>query len=278
MSSISFVDPSGEVRISGRERAMMASVCNDFRRAQTGDFKNDDLTWLAQVAKPGHYLHSYSVTLANATTDEARYKEGARLARALDTYLHVGDDDGALILDGRPVEIFSMMLNSALSWGNRAIALCAKLHGQCEIHAFCEGVDRAWLAELVQEALDCGVFRPDAWGYDGWPKLIEFLKRSDSEPVVTSYSVTDNFPNAGHAPEGALPRDDQGKIDWDAWYEISPTQQWEWGLAAIRQEPGLRISPDRLGAFFGEGMTGRAFMERVRAQTAQVLTGPPAAR
>lgn len=250
---------------------MMGSICNDFRRAQTGDFRFDDLAWLKSVLREGHYLYATAEKIESA--GDSYEKAGLRntLARDLDTYLAVGGDwdekGSAIVLNGQPIDTFTLALNSAIEWGNRAIQLCAKLHGQCEIHAYCEGEDRAWLADVIQDALDCRVFRPDAWGYDGWPAVIDFLRAGTNEPVVTSYSATDSFPNAAYAPEGALDKTEDGEIDWDAWYEIDPAQQWEWGMTALRKEPGLRISPDRLGRMFGDGLTGREFV--LRAQDAQ---------
>ena len=270
MSSIAFTSPSGHVNVSGRERAMMGSICDSFRRAQTGDFRYDDLAWVKDVVRPGHYLHVEACRVDAASDDYDRAQRKIRLAQTLDTYLHVGDMgmESAIILDGKAIDLFTLTLNSAIEWGNRAVQLCAKLHGQCEIHAYCEGEDRAWLADLIQEGLDCNVFRSELWGYDGWPKVIEFLRGDASEPVVTSYSVTDSFPSAAYAPEGAIGRTEDGETDWDAWYDIEPSKQWEWGMAALRKEPGLRIGPEQLVRMFGDGLTGREFMRLVRQQAA----------
>lgn len=266
MSSISFASQSGgTIRISGRERSMMESVCDSFRQAQTGDFKYDNLSWLKHICRPGHYLHSKAIQIEDARDANERALLLNQLASALDTWLRAGYDDSVLAIDGAPVQLFSMKLNSAITWGNRAVQLCAKLHGQCEIHAYCEGADRSWLADVIQEGIDCHVFSPEPMGYDGWPKLIDFLRASDGEPVVTSYSVTDSFPSADSAPQGVLPLSKDGEIDWDAWYEIPPAQQWEWGIAKLRSEPGLRISPDQLGDLFGSGITGREFIRRACA-------------
>lgn len=260
MSSISFNSPSGEVRVSGRERAMMGSVCASFRKMQMGDWTFDELEWVEHVTLPGHYLHNDAVRLRSLSGD-AMYEMRRRLRQTLDTYFSVGDD-GAIILDGKPVDLFCLTLNSALAWGNRAVQLAAKLHGQCEIHAYCEGEDRVWLAELVEEAVEVNVFRPEPWGYDGWHKVAEFLRASDNEPVVTSYSVTDSFPNPSFLPDDVeVNPDDQ----WEAWSQFDSAQQWEWSMEKLRGEGGLRISPDRLDAPFGDGMTGSEFMQRARS-------------
>lgn len=275
MSSIAFTSPSGTVTVAGRERFMMGSICNDFRRMQTGDFRYGDLSWVKLVVKPDHYLHKYALQLDAARNASQKAEEQERLAKALDTFLHVGDmsSDEAMFLDGKPFDLFHLALNSAVEWGNRSIQLCAKLHAQSEIHAYCEGADRAWLADLIQEALDCQVFRADPFGHDGWQAVIEFLRSRDDEPVVTSFSVTDSFPNQDHAPDGFL--DEDPDTAWEQWDEVSDTQKWEWGMAAIRAVPSLQINAEMLSGRYGHSMSGRDFMERVHAmqkQAAEAVT------
>lgn len=261
MSSITFHSPRGEVSISGRERAWMGIICNDFRKMQMGLTQFGDLDWVEHVFMPGHYIHNDAVAMRRAGTDAERADIKWRLSKSIDTYFHVGDT-GPVVLDGKPVDLFCLTLNSALQWGNPAVQLAAKLHGQCEIHCYVEGEDRAWLADLVEKAVEAGVFRPEPSGYDGWEKLAEFLRSTEAEPVVTSYSVTDTFPNPSFAPDGLdLDQDDP----WEAWSRIETAKQWEYGMAKLRAEPGLQLSPERLGNRFGDGMAAREFMRRAKA-------------
>lgn len=257
MSSIAFHTAFGSVRVSGRERAMMGAICNRFRAAQTGDFKFDDMAWLAGVTRPGHYLHT-----AAAGLDENDYTARRRLADSFSTYLDVGDMGGesAIVLNGQPVDPFDLALNSAVSWGNGAVRLAAKLHAQCEIHAYCENEDRVWLADLIDEAVACGVFRPDPWGYDGWAAVADFLRCSPEGPVVTSYSVCDPFPNPSFAPAAV----DMGDDPWEAWSAIPEREQWDLGMAKLRAEPSLRINEERLAQLYGSRMTGQEFMRLAR--------------
>ena len=270
MSSISFHSPSEEIRISGRERASMGGLCNRILRAQLGlETALPDLDWLQYVTAPGHYLHTDAVRLSSRPADAFdRIELTRRLMSSLQTYLNVGHD-GALILDGKPVDEFELNLNSAIEWGNRAIQLAAKLHGQCEIHAYIEGEDRAWLAEVIEEAIDRHVFRPDGFGYDGWPRLVEFLRASSAEPVVTSYSVCDSFPNPTVAPPDVeLDEDDP----WETWSSFSDEQQWQWGMDYLRARPGMRICAATLDTLFGDGITGRIFIDRALAIASEAKT------
>lgn len=112
MSSILFQSQTGgEVRISGRERAMMATICDRFMMAQIGNFDFADLSWLKRVAKPGHYLHDGAIKLESASDDYEKARLKNQLKQELRTWLNVGDDETVLQLNGEPVELFSMSVN-----------------------------------------------------------------------------------------------------------------------------------------------------------------------
>lgn len=280
MSSIAFHEPTWTVRVSGRERAIMGGLCSDMLQVQLGDFSHQDLEWVQHVAKPGHYLYVMASELSGAPKDSDRwYDARRRLAQSLETWFRVGNlssNDIAMILKGEAVDPFTMALNSAVSWGNECVQLAAKLHGQCEIHAYCEGKDRAWLAALIERTVSAGVFHSDPWGYDGWVSLCEHLRRSADAPVVTSYSVCESFPNPSFAPDDVeLDEDDP----YEAWSNYSEEDHWRWGMEALREEASLQISPDRIGKLYGNKMTGAEFMQRALAEVTdakterQLLTG-----
>lgn len=269
MSSIAFHTPEKTLRISGRERAMMGDLCHRMLRAQLGLGDHDDFTWVEHVTCPGHYLHTAAIRARSRDNIEER----RRLRADLLTYLNVGDG-GALILDGESVDLFELNLNSAIEWGSRPVRLAAKLHGQCEIHGYCEGEDRAWLAEVIEEGVDGHVFRDEAWGYDGWTAVAAFLRSADDQPVVTSYSVCESFPN----PE-FMPADIEFDPDdpYEAWSNFSEQQHWEWGMAALRVRKGLRISPETINWLYHGGLTGAAFIERAREIERASAPLPPSA-
>ncbi len=102
--------------------------------------------------------------------------------------------------------------------------LAARIAGQAEVHGFCEGIDRAWLAGLIDEGLKSGEFRKNT-GYphreESWEHVTAFLRARDDEPVVMSYSVTDSFPNRRAAgwepPPGTDLRPDWATEAPDEW-------------------------------------------------------------
>jgi hypothetical protein len=179
-------------------------------------------------------------------------------------------DDGHLVDDaGHPLESFQLILNTALVVGSDAVALAARLAGQCEIHCYVEGSNREWMASLIDQGHTTGLYRSGM----GWEQVADLLRVRADQPVVCSYSVTDSFPNptvAGWQPNGV---DEYGERDWDAWYDLADSEQWSMSLAGLRRDPdrGLELAPERLRYPFGHE---RSFIDLfVRSPvTARALT------
>lgn len=143
-----------------------------------------------------------------------------------------------LMPDGTEQDAWTVDLNTAMRIGNDQVVLMARLHAQCEIHAWFEGDMREWIAEVIQGGRDTGLFRKD----QGWEEVQEFLRQRDNEPVVLSYSVCDGFPNYELIRDWHLdgaPEDediDAEEISSDKWYEnTTEDERWEQGMAALRK-------------------------------------------
>jgi hypothetical protein len=208
------------------------------------------------------YMGYLCAQLSLAVFDPREYKRGEILstvwrhphpgsgsfAEAFSTHVRIGGDRIPFTLpSGGEVDMFTVNLNTALALGNDAVRLCARLHGQCEIHAWVDGPNRAWLAGIVEDGRRCGVLRTD----QGWEALAGFLRERDDEPVVTSYSVCDQFPNAhtaGVTEDGAA-----------AWYELPEAEQWAQAMERLRRiGGGLEMRPDHWTFsefYFGGGQT-----------------------
>lgn len=147
---------------------------------------------------------------------------------------------------------FDVALNTAMIAGSDAVRLCARLHSQCEIHAWVNGPNRAWLADLIDAALEVGLFRDGM----GWSGVSTMLRSSSKEPVVTSYSVTEEFPNRFVA---GLQSDDESEDDiLDAqWRELSDEQRWDAAIAKLlEQGQALELKPDDWQSYrFGAGQS-----------------------
>ena len=101
----------------------------------------------------------------------------------IEVWLRVGD--GPLTLNGTQYSLLDLQLNSAIAVGGDAMKLAARLHGQCEIHCYVEGPNRAWLASLIEDAFAKHIFRTG----QGWEETCTMLRKSADSPVVCSFSV-----------------------------------------------------------------------------------------
>jgi hypothetical protein len=164
----------------------------------------------------------------------------------LETWLSVGDEP--LIIGGIKRQSFSLKLNTALRWGNDAVKLLARLHGQCEIHAYVEPENRAWLADIIERGRKLNVLRPD----QGWESVITMLRRRGDEPVVTSYSVCDGFPNPYIA---GVSGDDEDAAE--RWWKQPAEERWAQAMSALRprHDGSLEMTPrDWDDYHFGHGL------------------------
>lgn len=224
----------GEAEVLGSERAHMGLLISDVSAAFIPTFADAVLPFVAE----GHYLHN------SARARSAYFEKDVRLALT-----HGGSD--FLLYNGAPVDSFALQLNTVLAVGNDPLKLLAMIHGQCEIHAYVEGPERDWLAGLIEQGREAGLYRADT----GWESVVELLRGSADAPVVMSYSVCDSFPNPGVA-DWSAPVDEDGEEDWDAWYELPAGDRWDLAMAGLRSRTDIKsLAPDRLGNRFSQKLT-----------------------
>lgn len=235
MSRVYFHSPSGEAVLRGSERAWCDSVVRDIALGILGDRGpfGDQVDKIRQLIKRDHWI------VREGGPGEARFWDDFKLSMN-------GFSGDLLEWKGQPLSSFSFRLNTALLLGNDTVKLMAYLHGQCEIHGWIAGEDRDWYADLVKTGLRSGLLRKDM----GWNDVLDLLTSRDDEPVVTSYSVTDSFPNpeiAGLVPEPGPESDGHDEL-WTRWEELSDEDRWEQAFAGImaREKPNSswRWSPD----------------------------------
>lgn len=225
----------GTVEILGRERAHMGLTCSDITVGLVPQVHDDLLN---------HYFAARARDSVRST--DARFRD-----RWVGTMLTVTDDPvfriGSELLDN-----FSLVLNTVLAIGNDPLCLFARLHGQCEIHGYVEGPDRAWMAGVIRQGLEVGLYRQGM----GWDRLVTLLEQSDAEPVVTSFSVTGGFPNSAVADW--TPPEVTGEDDYaDAWYdELTSDERWDHAMTGLRAKHDIvSLSADNLHKRFGHGKT-----------------------
>jgi hypothetical protein len=139
------------------------------------------------------------------------------------------------------------------------------------------------LIQYEGEPVDAGIYRrgfpqkissdsdETVWSDQGWDDVIALMRERDDEPVVTSYSVCDGFPDSSVGdwmppwPEGVV-------RDWrelseeqrnarsqrsDEWYDLDDAEQWRISMAGLRaSEEGLEMKPDNWDRFrFGHRLS-----------------------
>lgn len=252
MSRVYFHSPSGEAELRGSERAHLNFVAYGPAGAAWGLSRHTDLDWMAGVIGlipevpdgqyGANYLHTY---LREAQAEHARnhelykawkpgmpgpygesYDASRRLRSSLKTRLAGSLSDTVFVVAGRRLHAGDLALNTALAVGSDPIKLAAKIHGWCEAHAWVDGPDRAWLAEIIDEGLAVGVYRRgiwyadqpdtprDKWSSQGWEEVQAHLRSRDDEPCVMSYSVCDQFPNRHTAAWEPPPMPDDWAPSW----------------------------------------------------------------
>lgn len=281
MSRIYFHSPSGEAELRGSERAWMGGLVNDIALGIL-DPDSNNADQLMRLVAPGHYLHAAERAGYGWV---GKWQETFRLAWGGIM------SDGAFVWRGHRIDAWTMNLNTALQIGADPLKLAARLHAQCEMHAWVDGPNRTWLADIINEGLKTGLFRgtlrydatPTAPAQEvsqGWEEVAALLRSRDDEPVVTSYSVCEQFPDSYNTtfdpakPDGWIPKYwDQD--DWDAlsnherdtywaqdgrgelYNELPVEEQWRYAMEWLRAQPGmLEMTPDTWSGYhFGNGLS-----------------------
>lgn len=267
MSRVYFHSPSGEAELNGSERAHFGCLVRDaaVRVLDLSDAAH--IRRLRELVARDHYLAPM---------------EDAMFARSFETCMRVSSP--VLSFADQPIGMFTLVLNTALLDADDQMRLAARIEGQCEIHAYIEGPNRAWVADMIDRGLETGLYRKGMyvdnradgshgpWRSQGWENVLTLLRSRDDEPVVMSYSVCDSFPNPDAMedqppmPDGWRPDhwseqewaeldDDYRGECWDAhlsdrWYEQPAEVQWDRAMAALRTSGmGLELKPDDWDTF-----------------------------
>lgn len=243
MSRVYFHSEARTAELRGSERAHCGVTCSDVALALLSPERFGDDP-VKRLIPSSHHLH----------------RSPGPFSLVIGAAFAVGDLEFVLP-DGRSISAFHASLNSVVAAGGDVLRLMARIHGQCEVHGYVEGPNRAWLAGLIEAGREVNLLRPD----QGWDDVVALLVSSSTEPVVTSYSVCEQFPNPGIV--GLVEEQDQ-----EAWYDLPRYEQWEQALAVLRSRPDalLEWRPDNWADVrFGEGITVmelRAIANRLTVQ------------
>ena len=235
MSRIYFHSEHGEAELQGPERAAAARLCHDLVWVALGSAV-EDYPGAPSPLRP--LLPSSSYVASSAPK---------HFASTLKTWLRTSDD-AAFLIESQRVGAFPLALNTALVMGSDPVKLMARLHGQCEMYAYVEGPNRAWLASTIEQGRADGIMRANL----GWESVVDLLRARTDCPVVTSYSVSEGFPNSSlaiemgtHAP---TPRSDLEWWEDDEWENLLEQERWSRSIDALRlfevKHGPLELKPD----------------------------------
>jgi hypothetical protein len=231
VSRIYFQTKNAEAEVYGTERAHMGALITDLATTILIDGMVGSADHVRRLLPTGSYM------------DRVSDRDFTHMLRC---YLGVGEP---LLYRDEKIDPFVMALDTALTLGGDPLRLYARVHGQCEIHGYVEETNRQWLARIVREGLATNLFRAGPVGRrTGWEDVIALLEDPDGGPVVSSYSVTEDFPNLGVA----------GIDDEEAWDTLSDDEQWDLAVAGLRgmsEEHGLEWKPDGWSEFRFGGVT-----------------------
>lgn len=230
MSRIYFTSEKEETEVHGRERARFGCMISDMGLTPLLPLcmsYTDSPPKIFELLPEDCYLRTVP-----SKSREWYGRDAHDFERAFRTWYRGADADNDMLeVYGIKHNIFDISLNTAIVMGSDPIKMGARIHGQCEIHAYIEGTNRAWVASIIEQGLDTHVYSNDV----GWEPTIEMLKKEDNSPVVMSYSVCDEFPN----------QDVVNYKDETAWHELTSHERWDLAMGELRkQNSGLEIRPD----------------------------------
>lgn len=235
MGKVYFHSPSEKVLLQGSERHYAGQIVN---RLACAVLPPDSLqNSILHLLPPDCYLRG--------SRQIGHFKEH------FPTWMQFGDGNFHLPA-GERVSAFVVSLNTAIVLGSRPVKLLARIHGQCEIHAWVDGPNRAWLADIIEEGRKSGILRADR----GWEGVVELLHQRDDEAVVTSYSVCEQFPSPPESWEYRDEDEEEGYFgpDGQMWHAMNHEEQWKAAMGELRERSGnLELEPDGFDDFwFGD--------------------------
>ncbi len=232
MSAIRFSSPGGTADLRGEERARLWHLVRDIT---TGI--------LAVRQLSGGRERMEELTGTEAPEDFAAFQ---RWAIGIEYRLVNHASPEGIIWRGQQLNMPAVVANTAIVAGSDPVRLAARITEQCDDHCWVEGPDRAWLAAVIAQGLDTGLFHRSVLNYGdgplfaptGWDAVTSLLLARDDDPVVLSHATSGGFPERPAGWQPAPDGDDCG------WHELDAAGQWRTAMDALRtQRPWQRLDP-----------------------------------
>jgi hypothetical protein len=233
MSRIYFHTRNDEAAVYGSERAWMGNIASKITYGIMEQL-TDNRNILRYIAKDC-WIHDNQ----------------SDIKHALKIILSVGENKYPFVLGNDSITPFELCLNTAIVSGSDPIKMCARIHGQCEIHCYIVRDDFDWFSNIIKNGIQSMIFRKN----QDWESVLSLIEKTEENEIVLSYSVCDGFPNRYVAGW----KDD---CDGDSWYDLPASEQWDLGIKELLKNEMLRISPNNWNEYyFGNGLTAFDFFD-----------------
>lgn len=149
-----------------------------------------------------------------------------------------GMDHGGFQIGENIVGCSELALNTLIAMNSPQLSFVAHIHGLCESHVWCEAENARWLSDLIRRGRESELFRAGQ-GWEDVMTLAQEVAETGEGPIVTSYSVSDEFPNRSVA----------GRLgDENEWYTLSVDERWDLAVKGLREAQWpFAMGPDRQG-------------------------------
>ena len=251
MSLVTFQTAEAATELRGAERAYANILCNQ----------------IAWAALSVDRLYPERDPVFGLLPDDSylRALNGHDLLAAWETWFMAGMMSEAKfqLPDSRCLDVWDVALSTAVAIGNDQLRLLARLHAQCEIFGWVAGQDREWLAGIIADGLTTGLLREGV----GWQEVAAMLEADTKEPVVTSYSVTESFPDAwwvAEAEGNPITPETQEERE-EQWYSLSDKERWRRAVPLL-PKGAPRWCVQNWGNGFGHGLTVWDLRRMARAE------------
>lgn len=253
--------------VNGSERANFSVMTEQYAKGAFGLTYGFGDPYLLEKLGPFINPEGFLGKFLPVDEDEASRRNPAfeqAVGHALNT---MNSRNGAPVLcwKGAEINVRQLLLNTVLATGSDALRLAVKINAQCEFHGYIMGFHRNWMADLIKEGLEEGVFHSGR----GWEELIVKLREAAQGPVVSSFGKS--FPNSDVAnwmppwPEGvekhwnALTEQQQTErtARQEKWEALSDEKQWKLAVQGLKAPGKIKPwAPDTLRTYrFGHSIS-----------------------
>jgi len=187
VSTVYFSSPSGTAGLHGIEHARLWHLVRDIT------------TGILAVRRPGGGRERMEELTGIEAPEDFRAFQQSTVVE----YRFVNHASPGITWRGEPLNMPAFVANTAIVAGSDPVRLAVRMIEQCDDHCWVEGPDRAWLAAIIGQGLDAGVFHARVLNYGDTQKEAEQAVREFAETALSQAQDTPGG-TARSSPPGHL--------------------------------------------------------------------------